>query len=122
MQGQGGHVVSKDDLFRGRSIVEVCHGTMSSVQDRVGGNAGRKCAFMVGIAFNKIAVDTVEGLFGDLSPAGVVEKNSRAIKRRELLTDEVAVEGHGVSLLAIFSASINSSGVLTFQNASPDGS
>ena len=57
---------------------------------------GGKGALVVGVAFQEIAVDPVEGRPGDLGPAGVVEEDGRAVEGGELAADLGRIERHDV--------------------------
>jgi hypothetical protein len=70
---------------------------MRLVQDRIGFPAGCKCAFVIGVALQQVAVEAIQTVLRDLRPTGVVEKDGWAIERRELLSNEGKVERHGFS-------------------------
>jgi len=57
MQRQRGHIGAENDFFRAGGIVKIRHGLMGFMQDGIGGNAGCKRAFMVGVAFQEIFIN-----------------------------------------------------------------
>ena len=60
---------------------------MGFMQDGIGGNAGCKRAFMVGVAFQEIFINAIQRRTGDLGAAGVIEEDGRTVKGRELIAD-----------------------------------
>jgi hypothetical protein len=70
---------------------------MRFIQHGVGGNTGGKCSFMVGIGFDQILVDAIQGLLGNLCSPWIIEKNGRATECRELLADDFYVKRHVTS-------------------------
>jgi hypothetical protein len=49
---------------------------------------------VIGIAFEEILMDAVQGLPGDLRPTGVIQEDGWAIERGELAADDGQVESH----------------------------
>ncbi|MCK7516307.1 MAG: hypothetical protein MZV64_00545 [Ignavibacteriales bacterium] len=108
------------EAFR-KSAIAAC----GFVKDLVRTAAGLELSLVVGVALEQIAVDAFKAGLGDLRPGGVIQKDRRAVEGRELLADKVQVRVSFLPLcgliFAISSALANSSGVFTFQNASPCG-
>jgi len=76
VQGQCGHIIAEDDLFRRSGVVEVCHGTVGFIKNRIRSNAGGKSALVVGVALQQIFIDAVYGWLSNLGSAGIVEEDS----------------------------------------------
>jgi hypothetical protein len=57
--------------------------------------AGFKAASVIRVAFKQIFIDAIQAGPGDLCPRGVIKKNCRAFKRRELLADNFNIKRHG---------------------------
>ena len=60
MQGQRGHIGTENDLFCASGIIKIRHGLMRFIQDGIGGNTGCKRAFVVGVTFQQVFMDTVQ--------------------------------------------------------------
>ena len=92
VQGDGGHVVAENDLIRRRGVIKIRHGAVGFVQHFIGGDAGGKDAAVIGVVLNEIFCDAVDGLFGNLRTARVVEKDRVAIQGRKLLTNDIKIQ------------------------------
>jgi len=57
-------------------------------------SAGFKGAFMVGIAFQQVAIDAIQAVLCNLRPTGVVKKDSRT-KQDDLMKGIVRGRGKG---------------------------
>ena len=60
-------------------------------------DAGGEGAAVVGVAFEQVLVDAVEGLPGDLRAAGVIEEDGWAVEGRELAANGGTGRGSLVS-------------------------
>jgi hypothetical protein len=49
---------------------------------------------VIGIAFQQVPVDAIQGLFGDLGSTGVVKEYRRTVQRRELAANNRQIKGH----------------------------
>ena len=93
-QRERGHVGAEDDLFAARGVEHVGHGLVRLVQHSIRITAGLEGAFVIRVALHQVFLNPLGGPAGDLRAAGVVEKDSRAVKRGEFCADAVAIEGH----------------------------
>jgi hypothetical protein len=99
VEGERGHILTKDNFFGAGSVQKVRHRRVGGFQDSVRFAAGFKRAFMVGVTFQKITLDTFHALAGNLCATGCIEKDGRAFKRGELPSNGLQVECHSQPLL-----------------------
>jgi hypothetical protein len=91
MQGQGGHVRSKDDLFCPGSPQKICRHLPGLIDNGIRFAAGGKNPAVVGIRLDQILLNAVDGSLGNLRPGRVIKKNCWASQPRKMAANTIHV-------------------------------